>query len=54
MLAGNLPEWIRAVALKIHSILPLVRHISSPFQQGYGQRSLVGYSSWGLRESDMT
>ena len=32
----------------------MVTHSSIPAGKSHGQRSLVGYSSWGYKESDTT
>ena len=56
----NLPAHTGDVSLQVQSLVwedPLEHGMAPPVSlpgEAHGQRSLAGYSPWGLRESDKT
>ena len=46
--------WVRSLGQEDPLEKELAPHSSTLAEKSHGQRSLVGYSPWGCKESDMT
>ena len=46
--------WVQSLGWEYPLEKGMATHFSNPPEEVRGQRSLVGYSPWGCKESDMT
>ena len=53
-LSAVLETWVQSLGWEDPLEKEMATHSSILARKSHGQRSLVGYSSWGRKESDMT